>query len=228
MSCKPTATTLAPMLVLVGRGLDAAGQLWRGLQPPGGHQFVEVRADEVTHHLAAGQVLQAGTARPRCCRPSPVKLVIWYCTGMVPVSRLTGGVRLPELSSAASIELCARLATRKLSSWSLPVCETVHSTICSDSCSASAPAGRPIVEALNLLGAVAIDPVDGPGPFQVCARPQGRAAGHRLAKVLQQTLLARVDEDQATGEHQHPGLGQHQPLERPLDEQAGKTRSPRP
>ena len=54
--------------------------------------------------------------------------------------------------------------------------------------------GKTHVESLNLLGAEAIDLVDGPRPFEVCPGAEWRAALHVLAEMLEQPLLARFNE----------------------------------
>ncbi len=50
-------------------------------------------------------------------------------------------------------------------------------------------------ETSNLPGLIAINPVDGPGPFEMQPRLQSRALAALPAEVFQQSLFVRVDDD---------------------------------
>ena len=70
-------------------------------------------------------------------------------------------------------------------------------------------------ERLNLLGAVAVGAVHGPGQFEVKSRRQHFASSDRPPPAFQQCLLARLDENVTGRKNEHRELRQQQPRERP-------------
>src|SRR5438477_4599290 len=71
-------------------------------------------------------------------------------------------------------------------------------------------------EALYLPGLVAINLVDGPGPFQMPARIEHRTCLRRTAEMFEQTLPAWLDDDEGGREKKHTKLEQNDPGQRLL------------